>query len=63
MPLRDRAFEISQETSVSGETMYVFVADFFPGRSIVYVFSDQPVESFDGEVLIIYLRPYVRRRL
>lgn len=63
LPVRDRHFEITEETSVSGETMFVFVADFFPGWSIVYVVEDRPVDGYDGEAFIFYLRRYVKGRL
>jgi hypothetical protein len=65
-PLRVRYFEITEETSISGEKMFVLVADFFPGRSLVYVLHkyadyEAQAEACGGEARIFYVRPYAKR--
>ena len=50
-PMRTYLYEITEETSISGEQMLVFVAEFFPEHSIVYVMDEDA-----REVRVIYLR-------
>jgi hypothetical protein len=51
-PMRTYLYEITEETSISGEEMFVFVAEFFPEYALVYVVNED-----DREVVIFYLRP------
>jgi len=51
-PMRTYLYEITEETSISEEKMLVFVAEFFPEYSPVYV-----VDEAEDEVVIFYLRP------
>ena len=50
-PVRTFLYEITEELSISGEAIFVFVAEFFPEHDIVYVL-DEDAQA----VLIIYLR-------
>lgn len=50
-PMRTYIYEITEETSVSGEKMFVFVAEFFPEYALVYV-----VDNDAAEAEIIFLR-------
>lgn len=50
--MRTYVYEITEETSVSGEKMFVLVAEFFPEYAPVYV-----VNHDESEVDIFYLRP------
>jgi hypothetical protein len=52
LPMRTYVYEITEETSVSGEKMFVLVAEFFPEYAPVYV-----VNHDESEVDIFYLRP------
>ena len=49
--MRTYLYEITEETSISGEQMFVFVAEFFPEHALVYV-----VDEEEREVVIFYLR-------
>jgi len=49
--MRTYLYEITEETSVSGERMFIFVAEFFPEYSPLYV-----VNEAESEVDIFYLR-------
>ena len=49
-PTRIRRFEIVEERSVSGETLYILIVDFFPYR-VVYVVDDDALA-----VEVIFLR-------
>ena len=51
LPMRTYVYEITEETSVSGERMFVLVAEFFPEFAPVYV-----VNQDDSQVEIFYLR-------
>jgi hypothetical protein len=51
-PMRTYLYEVTEETSISGERTFVFVAEFFPEYALVYV-----VDEAEREVVIIYLRP------
>ena len=48
-PSRTWLFEITEETSISGERIYVFIAEFFPEYAIVY-------SVHGNEVVVFYLR-------
>jgi len=48
-PMRTLLYEITREVSISGEEMFVFVAEFFAEYSIIYTVHGD-------EVLIFYLR-------
>jgi hypothetical protein len=50
-PMRTWVYEIAQETSISGEIVFVFTGDFFPEYAPVYV-----VDETREEVVILYLR-------
>ena len=50
-PMRTFLYEIAEETSISGETLFVFTAEFFPEYSLVYVVNDD-----EREVALLALR-------
>jgi len=50
-PVRTFNYEISQETSIAGETIFIFLAEFLPDWCPVYV-----VDDVAKEVEIVYLR-------
>jgi hypothetical protein len=51
LPMRTFLYWINEETSVSGETLFVFSAEFFPEYALVYA-----VDEDAGEATIFYLR-------
>ena len=51
IPMRTWLYEITQETSVSGEIILVFTAEFFPEYAPVYVVNEEA-----RVVAIIFLR-------
>lgn len=59
-PLRTHSYRITCHQYVSGETVYLFIAEFLPGRTIAYVLDewDPPVEGYQGEARIIFLRTH-----
>jgi hypothetical protein len=66
VPRRMRRFEITREISISGEHVWVFLADFFPD-AIAYLIKDydrsvQMASGYAGEALVIGLRPDRARR-
>lgn len=50
-PMRTYIYEIREETSISGERIFVFVSEFFPEVGIVYA-----VDEAARTCLVIYLR-------
>ncbi len=50
-PMRTWVYEIAQETSISGEPIYVFYGEFFPEYAPVYV-----VDERANEVVVLFLR-------
>ena len=50
-PMRTHIYEIREEMSISGERIFVFIAEFFPEVGIVYV-ADEAART----CLVIYLR-------
>jgi hypothetical protein len=50
-PLVRRSYAITCHEYVSGEVVYLFVAEFLPGRTAVYV-----VDEESGEIEIFFLR-------
>ena len=54
-PARTWLYDITEETTISGERIFVYVVEFFPEHAVVYL-----VDEAAREVLVIYLResPY-----
>jgi hypothetical protein len=50
-PMRTWVYEIAQDTSISGEVVFVFTGDFFPEYAPVYVVNEDL-----EKVVMIYLR-------
>ncbi len=49
--MRTWVYEIAQDTSISGEVVFVFTGDFFPEYAPVYVVNEDL-----EKVVMIYLR-------
>ena len=50
-PMRTWIYDIAQETSISGESVYVFTAEFFPEYATVYV-----IDEGTKEIVVLFLR-------
>lgn len=49
--MRTWIYDIAQETSISGESVYVFTAEFFPEYATVYV-----IDEGTKEIVVLFLR-------
>lgn len=56
LPLRTLRYRITEEEFLSGERFYIFVAEFLPGYSIVYLVDDDPQDGWEGVVRIAFIR-------
>ncbi len=50
-PMRTWVYEIALETSISGESVYVFYGEFFPEHAPVYV-----IDEGANEVMMLFVR-------